>query len=90
MELASQDLIANLLREAMRATPARMTRDARLESAQPERRPTQQRKRPRCHCGQCRQCQEDARWDRIFAEKFADPDYYTRRNLRYSSPLESL
>jgi hypothetical protein len=49
-----------------------------------------ERRRPRCHCGQCRQCLDDARWERIFAEKFADPNYYTRRHVRCSSPLESL
>src|SRR4051794_13723067 len=31
---------------------------------------------PRCRCGKCRQCLDDARWERIFNEKFADPNYY--------------
>lgn len=76
MELASQDLIAKLLGEAARATSIRLPRAARAESPQPERR-TAQHRRLRCHCGKCRQCLEDARWDRIFNERFADPEYYT-------------
>ena len=46
--------------------------------------------RRKCACGHCRQCLDNARWERIFAEKFADPEYYTRRHVRCSSPLESL
>jgi hypothetical protein len=30
----------------------------------------------RCTCGTCKQCLENARWERIFNEKFGDPDYY--------------
>jgi hypothetical protein len=33
---------------------------------------------------------ENARWERIFEEKFADPDYYTRHGVQHSSPLISL
>jgi hypothetical protein len=33
--------------------------------------------KPRCLCGSCSTCQ-DARWERVFQEKFADPDYYSR------------
>ena len=35
----------------------------------------------RCTCGQCRTCQENARWEHIFQEKFANADYY-RHDLR--------
>ena len=34
--------------------------------------------RHRCRCGVCSQCQQNARWDRIFQAKFADPDYCSR------------
>jgi hypothetical protein len=34
--------------------------------------------RRRCHCGQCRGCLDNARWERIYNEKFADPNYYAR------------
>jgi hypothetical protein len=60
-----------------------------MDAAQPQRRMSE-RRHPRCRCGHCRQCQDDARWERIFVEKFADPEYYTRRHVRCSSPLESL
>jgi|SRR5581483_5329055 len=41
-----------------------------------------------CQCGKCRAGQENARWERIFQEKFADPDYYLRpAEIRVSSPL---
>ncbi len=48
------------------------------------------RRKIRCKCGRCRQCIENARWERIFAEKFADPDYYSRPMTHIASPLESL
>jgi hypothetical protein len=45
----------------------------------------------RCHCGQCRNCQENARWERIFQEKFANSDYYHHDiRIRYASPLSSV
>jgi len=48
-------------------------------------------RRMRCKCGQCAQCLDNARWERIFAEKFADPNYYTRSiDTHMSSPLASL
>jgi hypothetical protein len=45
----------------------------------------------RCHCGECRNCQENARWERIFQEKFANADYYHHDiRIRYASPLSSV
>ncbi len=90
MELASQDLIATLLQDAARARPAKPPRvGAQMDGSQTERRAAA-RRRSRCRCGLCRQCLDDARWNRIFAEKFADPDYYTSRLVHYTSPLTSL
>ena len=43
--------------------------------------------RQRCNCKRCADCLEDARWERIFQAKFADPLYYDRRYTRVSSPL---
>ena len=40
----------------------------------------------RCQCGQCKWCQDDVRWDRIFNERFDDPAYYGLV-VRQSSPL---
>jgi hypothetical protein len=31
-----------------------------------------------CHCGHCQKCVSDARWERIYREKFEDPAYYSR------------
>ena len=45
----------------------------------------------RCKCGQCRNCLENARWERIFQEKFANADYYHHDiRIRYASPLSSV
>jgi hypothetical protein len=52
-------------------------------------RPARVGRRQRCRCGQCRECVDNARWERIFAEKFADPNYYTRSVVRAESPLRS-
>ena len=41
----------------------------------------------RCHCGVCQRCKEEARWDRIFNERFADPDYYKQRPARFGSSM---
>jgi len=73
----------------LRAMPDRSqggggTRAARTGGKAPRR------GRPGCQCGWCARCVDNARWERIFAEKFADPDYYTNLNTRCSSPLESL
>ena len=38
-------------------------------------------------CGKCRYCVDNARWERIFAEKFEDPSYYKERLVRHNSPL---
>jgi hypothetical protein len=43
-----------------------------------------------CRCKRCAACLDDARWERIFQEKFADPSYYGRDAFRTSSPLVDL
>ena len=43
-----------------------------------------------CHCGDCATCLDNARWERIFREKFADPSYYNRQQGRNSSPMVDL
>jgi hypothetical protein len=35
----------------------------------------------------CRRCSDNARWERIFQEKFADPDYYSNPITRNGSSL---
>src|SRR5580658_2627413 len=44
----------------------------------------------RCLCGSCKTCQDAARWERVFHEKFADPDYYSRCVARNGSSLSWL
>lgn len=41
----------------------------------------------RCSCGRCASCLDNARWERIFQEKFADQTYYTRRLVTQGSAL---
>ena len=41
----------------------------------------------RCHCGTCPRCCEEARWNRIFNERFADPDYYKERPVHFGSSM---
>lgn len=45
---------------------------------------------PSCRCQRCATCIDNARWDRIFREKFADPNYYLRPQDRKSSPMVDL
>jgi hypothetical protein len=46
--------------------------------------------RKRCECGACATCEDNARWERIFNEKFADPSYYTLRPVSHGSPIAEL
>lgn len=41
----------------------------------------------RCQCGTCMRCLDNARWERIFTEKFADPTYYKSITVRHNSTL---
>jgi len=85
MELSSVESIRAALQVHGRSAPVR-----RHRGAQDANRPVSNDRRIRCKCGRCRQCADNARWERIFAEKFADPNYYTRHVVRYESPLMSL
>jgi len=85
MELSSPESIRAVMGAYANPTPVR-----RRRSAQHAVRPASKDRRMRCKCGQCRQCLDNARWERIFAEKFADPNYYTRLVTRTASPLTSL
>jgi hypothetical protein len=52
--------------------------------------PAAGRKQHRCHCGICKICVDNARWEKVFNEKFSDPDYYTDRPVRQGSSLSPL
>jgi len=41
----------------------------------------------RCSCGTCKSCLGNARWDRIFKEKFDLPSYYGGLVVRHNSTL---
>jgi hypothetical protein len=83
MNLASAELINELLsRATVSVGRGRKALDA-------DRSATPGRKR-RCQCGTCGECRENARWERIFSEKFADPSYYSLRVPRAASPLTSI
>lgn len=43
-----------------------------------------------CRCMRCPVCIDNARWERIFREKFADPFYYNQKQVRNSSPIVDL
>jgi len=83
MELSDAKTIADLLcakdleQRRRSAAPAKTISTSRHRQGSPDR----------CKCGICQRCQENARWDRIFQEKFADPDYYSPRPVRQGSPL---
>jgi hypothetical protein len=85
MERASSEVIAVLLNGT--GLPSRRRRGRASTEAS---RQAAKRVHPRCQCGSCRQCLDDAKWERIFAEKFADPTYYTRLVVRAASPLASI
>jgi len=51
--------------------------------------PASQRGQP-CRCGRCKACLDNARWDRVFNEKFADDTYYIGMRLLHRSPLAGL
>jgi hypothetical protein len=72
-------------------TPRRIPSPAPRVEPAPQERPKSRRASGRCQCGQCRNCQENARWERIFQEKFANSDYYHHDiRIRYASPLSSV
>ena|ERR1700761_1516929 len=95
MELYDGNLF-DLLNHALKAPP----RSAPLRIVEkPAQRPAAEKaftrvitlpkrlQRPGCRCGSCSTCLDDARWDRIFNEKFADPTYYKGRMPSHASPL---
>ncbi len=76
------------------ATVAPQRTVAQNASAFGRRAPTQARRkgsgrrlRQYCRCGQCRWCLDNARWDQIYNDKFADPAYYGHIVMRHNSTL---
>jgi hypothetical protein len=91
MELAGPDLLRALLAgmpgASRRPIGPRPTAKKSSEPALLYQAPARKSSRRRCHCGACPQCADNAKWERIFQEKFADPLYYSDLTLRRRSPL---
>jgi len=85
LELTRADSIRDLIASPVKKAPER--RYGRNPNALPA---GVHDRRKHCRCGVCRQCVDNARWDRIFAEKFADPTYYSHLTPRTTSPLASI
>jgi len=88
MELADPRMIEELMAAHARFSSVRQVRRTRstpppAANAAASRSP----KVKRCHCGECPRCVEEARWERIFNERFADPEYYKVRPTTFGSSL---
>ena len=84
MQLSSPETIQNLL--ASVGQPVRGSR--RRAPAVITFKPVRAHKSRGCPSGcTCRTCCENARWERIFQEKFADPSYYSNPTTRNGSSL---
>jgi hypothetical protein len=94
--LSTADDIAALLQERIppapgpSSPPTRGARGVAQLRQDFEPRAVGRKPRERCKCGSCHTCQENAKWDRIFSEKFADPDYYADRTPTMGSSLSSI
>jgi hypothetical protein len=93
LDLGTRDDIAALLRvfepKSKRGGRASRARKAAQAREQVER-GIGPKSRNRCRCGSCRSCQENARWERIYNEKFADPTYYAQRVPSLGSTLATV
>jgi hypothetical protein len=85
MELATPELIASLLGSEIKPRKPTARHEARNQILQ-----VRPPKRRRCQCGGCANCIENARWERIFTEKFSDPDYYKPKLVSFGSSLQWL
>ncbi len=83
MQLADPVSIAVVIEDSVRSHKTYRRREKRIEF-------TPLAKRRHCKCGTCESCLDNARWDRVFREKFEDPDYYKPRSLHQGSSLSWL
>jgi hypothetical protein len=44
-------------------------------------------RRQYCQCGKCKWCLDNARSEKVFEQKFADPTYYASIKIRHNSAL---
>lgn len=88
MELADPRMIEELLATHARISSARQARRKRATPPPATNMAASHcPKLKRCRCGTCARCLEEARWERIFNERFADPDYYKSRPAHFGSSL---
>jgi hypothetical protein len=84
MQLSTAQTIEALL--ASIGEPVRGSRHRNPVVVNPK--PVRAHKSSRCVPGcTCRMCVDNARWERIFQEKFADPNYYSDPTTRNGSSL---
>ena len=84
MQLGTPETIQTLL--ASLGQPVRGAR--RRPQAEINLKPVRIQKVHGCPRGcTCRTCSDNARWERIFQEKFADPSYYSNPITRNGSSL---
>lgn len=78
--LADLAAIAQLTEDRPSSEPARRRQEGREA-------PARSSKSRRCTCGKCRACIDNARWESVYQEKFADPFYYALREPKQTSAL---
>lgn len=87
MQLSTSETIQALLSSI--AQPVRRLRHRATVEVNPK--PVRPHKASGCPSGcTCRMCSDNARWERIFQEKFADPSYYSAPTTRNGSSLSDL
>jgi hypothetical protein len=85
MELTDNALIDLLLR-TQQPEPRRLSPRRKITESTPTyHAPASKNGTRRCTCRVCPSCVDNARWERIFQEKFADPNYYAKPLRRDSS-----
>jgi len=81
LELADSAMIAQLMDRAVTVPQTRMRRSDRRAA------PARRAQPRRCTCGKCRTCVDNAHWEMVFQQKFADPYYYSLHPPRQCSSL---
>ena len=92
MELGSHDALNRLMRRWDTPAPVNVAPNGirrRTPAQDSPRSVLRASRKVRCKCGQCSRCLDDAKWERIFAEKFEDLDYYNRPTVTRGSSLTS-
>lgn len=84
LELADAATMAQLTESRPRAKAVRLRKQVSAEA------PVKRTKSRRCQCGKCRTCLDNARWELVFQQKFADPYYYALHPPRHESSLSGI